>query len=272
MHTKLHPPDPTFLPNIPLQQQQGILADALSIRIQVFVDEQGCSAENEVDEDDARSWHWVMYEDVSTSKDNGNGKDNGKDNVKNKAIGTVRLVPPSPSQSQGTNSHSASNTHSPDCSSSAYVQITRVAVLPTHRGHGIGRHLVETAVEWAGKHAATINGADAGAGTRTGATTSTSSTTATAINGDREQRTVQEVDQDQDQDPDRGAGAGAGARARMRTTWTGLVLVHAQVDVEGMYARLGFERDEGMGRWMEEGIEHVGMWKRTSTSTSKCTP
>ena len=44
--------------------------------------------------------------------------------------------------------------------------------------------------------------------------------------------------------------------------WNGLVLVHAQVSVEGMYQRLGFETDEGMGRWDEEGIDHVGMWRR----------
>lgn len=49
--------------------------------------------------------------------------------------------------------------------------------------------------------------------------------------------------------------------------WSGLVLVHAQVAVEGMYQRLGFVRDEAMGRWEEEGIEHVGMWRRVQVST-----
>jgi predicted GNAT family N-acyltransferase len=44
--------------------------------------------------------------------------------------------------------------------------------------------------------------------------------------------------------------------------WRGLVLVHAQVDVERMYAGLGFMTDEGLGRWDEEGIEHVGMFRR----------
>lgn len=44
--------------------------------------------------------------------------------------------------------------------------------------------------------------------------------------------------------------------------WEGLVLAHAQKSVEGWYAVLGFERDEGMGVWWEVGIEHVGMWKR----------
>jgi len=44
--------------------------------------------------------------------------------------------------------------------------------------------------------------------------------------------------------------------------WNGLVLAHAQKSVEGWYKSLGFELDEGMGRWWEEGIEHIGMWIR----------
>ncbi|KAJ9616588.1 hypothetical protein H2200_000307 [Cladophialophora chaetospira] len=44
--------------------------------------------------------------------------------------------------------------------------------------------------------------------------------------------------------------------------YKGLVLCHAQVVVEGMYAKLGFVTDEKLGRWHEEGIEHLGMWKR----------
>lgn len=43
--------------------------------------------------------------------------------------------------------------------------------------------------------------------------------------------------------------------------WKGLLLAHAQKSVEGWYKSLGFELDEGMGSWWEEGIEHVAMWK-----------
>lgn len=45
-------------------------------------------------------------------------------------------------------------------------------------------------------------------------------------------------------------------------TWKGLVGAHAQVEKLGWYRGLGFVSDEGMGRWMEEGIEHVGIWRR----------
>lgn len=42
----------------------------------------------------------------------------------------------------------------------------------------------------------------------------------------------------------------------------GLVLVHAQTTVEKVWTRHGFVKDESMGVWFEEGIAHVGMWKR----------
>lgn len=45
-------------------------------------------------------------------------------------------------------------------------------------------------------------------------------------------------------------------------TWNGLVLVHSQKAVEKVYVRQGFVTDESMGTWNEEGIDHVGMWKR----------
>ena len=48
--------------------------------------------------------------------------------------------------------------------------------------------------------------------------------------------------------------------------WRGLVLVHAQARLEEWYRGLGFEGDEGMGRWAEGGIEHLGMWRRVDVS------
>ena len=227
MTTKLHPPDPILNPtNIPsvtsstaIGSLPGILRDAVSIRRQVFVDEQGCSAEAEIDADDARSWHWVLYDGsapspVSVSRTECMDESKSSATDRSPAVGTLRLVPP--------------------CPPAPYVKITRVAVLPTHRGRGIGRHLVETAVEWAGVHGAAVwgTGPSIDAGDVTGAR-------------------------------DRGKGG--------TNRWPGWMLVHAQVDVEGMYARLGFRRDEGMGRWMEEGIEHVGMWRHIQ-STSQSTP
>ena len=53
-----------------------------------------------------------------------------------------------------------------------------------------------------------------------------------------------------------------GGGANLDDTWKGLVLVHAQVYIEKVWARYGFVRDESMGVWDEEGIDHIGMWKR----------
>lgn len=44
--------------------------------------------------------------------------------------------------------------------------------------------------------------------------------------------------------------------------WKGLLLIHAQARLEGWYGSIGWRTDEGMGRWDEAGIEHVGMWRR----------
>ena len=62
--------------------------------------------------------------------------------------------------------------------------------------------------------------------------------------------------------------SGKKVREKEEMKWKGLVLVHAQVDVESMYQRLGFETDDSLGRWDEEGIEHVGMFKRISLHNS----
>jgi predicted GNAT family N-acyltransferase len=45
--------------------------------------------------------------------------------------------------------------------------------------------------------------------------------------------------------------------------WGGLVVVHAQRDRSVEYwRRFGFAVDEGMGEWDEEGMLHVGMYRR----------
>ncbi len=44
--------------------------------------------------------------------------------------------------------------------------------------------------------------------------------------------------------------------------WRGLVLSHAQKNIKEWWGRMGFVIDEGLGVWWEEGIEHVGMWRR----------
>ncbi|KAF3481040.1 uncharacterized protein GIQ15_03799 [Arthroderma uncinatum] len=157
-----------------------IYNDGLRVRTAVFVDEQRCAPENEVDEDDGRSWHWVAYDGTVP-------------------VGVVRLVPP---PHEGHDGHEGPDGEQP------FVRIGRLAVLPSYRGKGLARTLVDTALGWAAEHAGEV-----------------------------------------------GAALDAGSR------WNGLTLIHAQTAVEAMYARLGFVTDPGMGRWEEEGIPHIGMWK-----------
>jgi predicted GNAT family N-acyltransferase len=45
--------------------------------------------------------------------------------------------------------------------------------------------------------------------------------------------------------------------------WKGLVVVHAQRDRSvGFWRKFGFVVDEGMGEWDEEGMMHVGMYRK----------
>ncbi|KAJ5350691.1 hypothetical protein N7541_008418 [Penicillium brevicompactum] len=133
--TRLQPPPgltPLTLPtptNTNPPQNPPILNDALTIRSQVFITEQNCSAETEIDTDDARSWHWVLYDGTT-------------------AVGTIRLVPPP-------------QTHAPEEAEALQkggeeaepcVKLTRVAIVPMYRGRGLGRRLVETALGWAAGH------------------------------------------------------------------------------------------------------------------------
>lgn len=48
--------------------------------------------------------------------------------------------------------------------------------------------------------------------------------------------------------------------------WKGLMCVHAQIQVVKAWERWGFMVDEGMGTWDEEGIKHVGMFRRLDTA------
>ncbi|KAL1998091.1 hypothetical protein VTN02DRAFT_6878 [Thermoascus thermophilus] len=190
-----------------------LLTDALRVRHAVFVTEQGCDPANEIDADDARSWHWVLY---------ASGDD--REPHRTTPIGVIRLVPPPHAPHEVHDAQPAASSASPayDLAHEPYIRLTRVAVLPEYRGRGFARRLVDAALEWAAQHPDEIDAAYA--------------------------RVVRE------QTPD--------ATPEGPRRWTGLALVHAQVPVEDMYRKLGFVRDDALGRWYEEGIEHVGMWRR----------
>lgn len=163
-----------------------VFLDAMDVRIKVFCDEQKCALEPELDEDDPRSFHWVMYQTAPASPA-------GADREP-QAVSVLRIVPPP---------HGAHPNGYEDAHEEPYCKIGRVATLAHARGQGLSRRLIEEALSWIAAHP-------------------------------------------------RGVGHG----------WKGNVLAHAQVDVEKMYQRQGFVTDERLGRWDEEGIDHLGMWRR----------
>lgn len=187
--------------------------DAMAVRSIVFVDEQGCSAEEELDDDDARSWHWVMYAQPppppsASTESNGTVATPGDGESKPVPIGVIRLVPPphAPHSYEPTDA-----TGEGPCNEDLpYIKITRVAVLPAYRGKGLSRALVDTVLDWASQHADELSSAISSKGER----------------------------------------------------WDGLTLVHAQISVERLYEKMGFVTDKSMGTWVEEGIDHIAMWKR----------
>ncbi|KAF7173415.1 hypothetical protein CNMCM5623_005632 [Aspergillus felis] len=172
----------------------------MAIRLKVFVEEQHVSASAEIDDDDPRSWQWVIYDSSDALKT---------------PVAVVRLVPPpqAPHELITNSGADASLLPKYDTAHEPYIKLTRVAVLREYRGLGLGQRLVNEALGWASGH-------------------------------------VEEIEE---------------ACRRVvgkELKWKGLVLVHAQVQLEKMYERFGFVTDEKMGRWDEEGIEHIGMWKR----------
>jgi predicted GNAT family N-acyltransferase len=197
------PNTPLALPTSTTNENPQTFNAAMKVRMRVFVDEQNCSATAEIDSDDSRSWHWVI-----SDSDN--------------PIAVIRLVPPPlPPHEHLTHPETSPQLPEWDWNHEPCVKLTRVAVLPEYRGLGLGRRLVDTALEWATAHAHEID---------------------TAMRNVAGQEGVHLKDG--------------------LESWKGLVLVHAQVDVERMYQGLGFVTNESLGRWDEEGIEHVGMFKR----------
>lgn len=213
----------------------------MSIRETVFVHEQTVPLANELDADDPRSWHWVVYASVGAPKGPPSHPSDRRGSTSGRVpVGTLRLVPPPHPPHPDAGGHyaidnkadagpggrgaSAATERGENRATrlhdgkEAYVKLGRLATLRDYRGLGLGRLLVNTALEWVQRHAEEVG---RGSGD--------------AVERERE-----------------------GGEER----WRGLVLVHAQVGVQGFWSGMGFVRDEGLGEWWEEGIQHVGMWRR----------
>ncbi|KOS22604.1 hypothetical protein ESCO_002230 [Escovopsis weberi] len=257
--------DDDQLPSIP-----KTFLDAMEVRKEVFVKEQDVPAENEFDTDDSRSCHWVVYASINKTvvaevrDDSGNVLQPRRSSTRTTPAGTIRLVPfphephPKPNgrywagvleESGGGTAGGAgrqggleasggpgpTKSYAPDRPTTfhngkePYVKLGRLAVHRDFRGNHLAGLLVRTTLDWLRGHPSYFD------------------------------PSVKELGLEQ---------MGAATDAEV-PKWEGLVCVHAQVQVADLWRRWGFEVDEGMGVWWEEGIEHVGMFQRLAIDNKK---
>ncbi|KAF2641853.1 hypothetical protein P280DRAFT_286589 [Massarina eburnea CBS 473.64] len=245
-----------------------IFRDAMSVREEVY-GEQGVPLEAEFDEDDARSWHWVVYASVASTassppkdlrKDSSTGivapdetRRSSADAGSRLPVGTIRLIPGPHGPNKYLEKYKADRHTDADPPSSfqeeapkthplePYVKLGRLAVLAPYRKLGLGKLLINAALKHAAKQPEEIYRPP-------------SPTTMEMAN--LSGKPVQE------------AG-----------TWNGLVMIHAQANLQPLWERYGFSEElrgedgeveiQKEERWIEEGIEHVGMWKRLKVESGR---
>ncbi|KAL9608215.1 MAG: hypothetical protein Q9167_006937 [Letrouitia subvulpina] len=219
-----------LLPKLSDSSIPPLFKAALEVRDKVFVQEQQCPAENEIDEDDAKSWHWVCFDMAETA-----GTQLGRGTI-GRPVGTLRLIPAAPAEVEGEEMDREHLVKSEEDGREegeglrteprhgktemwdgleSFVKVGRMATLKEYRGQGLARRLLEEAISWVGKNAHRIN------------------------------------------------------EQGEEGSWRGLVLSHAQKEVEGWWKKMGFMTDEVLGEWWEEHILHVGMWKRVEVERGK---
>ncbi|SPQ27161.1 7b10040f-c1a9-4214-9a43-d6a4a791c977 [Thermothielavioides terrestris] len=270
--------EPTPLPwerALPPEEQPAreaiprVFLDAMTVRSQVFVQEQHVPQSNEFDADDSRSAHWVVYASASPTQV--------------VPIGTVRLVPfphpphplpggvyvdgelvgVEPAGGDTTTTTATTTTTTTTASTTAaaaattatdrpttfhdgtepYVKLGRLAVIRNFRKQGIAKQLVRAAIDWMRQHPGYFDDADADAGAAAGHPC------------EREREGEQQ-----------GQAALETQTKPQRRRWRGLICCHAQVEAVRFWESCGFREDAGMGRWMEEGIPHVGMFLRVEVA------
>ncbi|KAF1976438.1 hypothetical protein BU23DRAFT_48500 [Bimuria novae-zelandiae CBS 107.79] len=256
-NTKPHTQQAALIPQI--------FRDAMFVREEVY-GEQGVPLEAEFDQDDARSWHWVVYASVASTASSPpktmrpEGSMSKEEETRRASasasrlpVGTLRLIP----APHGPNKYLETATEAklvdkhgdadpppgegleavPKKKHPAepYVKLGRLAVLAPYRKLGLAKLLVNTALEYASKHPDVIYQPP-------------SPTTLELANL-------------------------RGHASQDAVTWQGLIMIHAQANLKGYWEKhFGFKEElvnekgeveiEKEPHWVEEGIEHVGMWKR----------
>ncbi|EOA85120.1 hypothetical protein ACJQWK_06555 [Exserohilum turcicum] len=230
--------------------------DAMAVREDVF-GEQGVPLEAEFDQDDARSWHWVAYASVATHhttppkvlrrSDSGNTPADDARRASATAtrvpVATIRLIPPPHGPNKYIQQHKPdkhpdadppSQDHDNKHPAEPYIKLGRLAVRAPYRGLGLAKLLINTALDYATSNPDAIYRPP-----------SPTALEMAQILGHAKEKEI---------------------------TWQGLVMIHAQANLQSMWEKHGFheelKNEEGEveiaaePHWFEEGIEHVGMWKR----------
>jgi predicted GNAT family N-acyltransferase len=232
-----------------------LFRDAMSVREEVY-GEQGVPLEAEFDDDDARSWHWVAYASVASTSappksmrtDSSNTPADDARRASASAsrmpVATIRLIPPphGPNKyledANKTDRHADADPPSEDVRSThpvePYVKLGRLATLKAYRGMGLAGLLINAVFDFAKMNPDTIY----------------KPPSPTAM----ERAQIAEHGKEQ------------------QLAWEGLIMIHAQAQIKKMWEKHGFSEelrnDKGKveiaaePHWMEEGIEHIGMWKR----------
>lgn len=238
-------------------QAQAIVAnvpqtfvDAMIVREQVFVREQHIPLKNEFDEDDPLSCHWVVYESEYTQEDAVLDKDNDaiflndEDHANATPIGTIRLVPfPHPVHPK------------------AGREYIDGKLLPPRRGSDES----DTKQDPDGPQGQAPNGyKDRATSLHNGTEPYIKLGRLAVVKSHRGKllaghliNTALDWMMTHFDYFDITTGP-----ASSHVKFNGLVCVHAQIGAMKLWERHGFVQDELMGKWYEEGIPHVGMFRR----------
>ena len=223
--------------------------DALVVRKVVFVHEQGCSLAPEVDDDDEKSYHWVVYASIGEPKNKPTTPASEYEARRSQGgelpIGTVRLVPaphakhPLPGSIDGHGGEPyaypsekldrATKFHDGE---EVYLKIGRMATAKEFRRYKLGTLLLDNVLNY--------------------------------VRNNPKEFSLWPKDQ---HEVERAIVSCGGKPDKL--DWKGLVLAHSQKSAVGFYEKFGFAVDEELGTWIEEGIEHVAMWKRLELSARK---
>lgn len=110
---------------VPVSSKSPSFQDALYVRFNVFTDEQQIPADIEIDDDEDRSFHWVVYTDEPSRQPR------AVENPKLAPVGTCRIVPVK------------------EGSGEEFIHLGRMAVVKDYRRKGLSRLLMDTALEFA---------------------------------------------------------------------------------------------------------------------------